>query len=163
MTSIRTSLAVTLGLCMAQMPQMAGAGTLIAEAFRSVQAPSVEGLALQYHLSPFYERGETSASWGFRIATDDAQNSFVGGGVTGQHSFGNGWFVQAGVMPGYYSATDAEYELGSDLEFYSFAAIGHSLGEKAAVSFSAAHMSNANLGTINPGRNFLALRLSTSF
>jgi hypothetical protein len=66
-------------------------------------------------------------------------------------------------MPGYYSAQESRFDLGSELEFYSFAAIGHSIGEKAAISLSAAHMSNANLGTINPGRNFVALRLSTAF
>lgn len=160
-TATKTALSAALGLAMTA--QAAFAGTLIVDAFRSVQAPEVHGLALEYHLKPFHETASTKLSLAFRLKLDDGENAWAGVGLNAKHSFASGWFVEGAVMPGYYTSNLTRFDLGSPLEFYSFAAIGHEIGEHSSIALAAGHMSNADVADRNPGRNFLTLRYAYSF
>lgn len=105
--------------------------------------------------------------WDFGLAAavmlHDNGDRWVGVGVAGTYAFGEDWFVEASVMPGYYHAGTALTELGSDLEFRLLAGVGRDLGGGLGLSMAVSHLSNANSGDFNSGMNALTLRLHRAF
>lgn len=141
----------------------AAAQSIVAEGFTTVNRFSVSGVALEYRLSPFHTAGKTAYSAVVRGMYDTGENSWIGAGLHIRHDLRNGWFVEGATMPGRYSASDARYDLGKDLEFFSYLGVGHDIGQKAFVSVMFGHMSNANLGNANPGRNSVSFRIGSRF
>ena len=83
---------------------------------------------------------------------------FVGGGLQFRRDLGDVWFVEASVMPGYYFNNSRRNDLGSDFEIRSLMGIGKSLGNGSYVSLALSHISNASIGSENPGMNAISLR-----
>jgi lipid A 3-O-deacylase len=90
-------------------------------------------------------------------ATDGA--IFAGAGVLHTWRPARRWEFVAGFGPGYYDRHEG-LDLGSQVEFYSFAEVNCavSTGKRLLVRF--AHISNASMSEINPGTELLTLGFS---
>lgn len=133
------------------------------ELFQTEPDFGLTGMALEYRAAPYAELSWAKLSLAGRVSYDNGKTLWVGAGLHTETDMGNGWFIEGAFMPGYYDFTDAKDDLGSHLEFLSSFGVGHKLSETTAISAAVYHMSNASLGTINPGRNTVALRFIQSF
>lgn len=121
-------------------------------------------LELEYHFAPRWKLGNGDVYLAAAAMVDDPGDYFIGAGLGAEFPLGDaGWFVQGSVMPGYYNASDANNDLGDDLEFRSSLAVGYRFQSGWAVSAAATHMSNAGLGDANPGILMATLRIGRSF
>lgn len=156
----------TLALCAAltlPVAAPAAAQTLVFEGFQTVNRFDVTGAAVEYRFSPFREKNGTAYSVILRGMYDSGDNGWLGAGLHIRHDYASGWFVEGATMPGYYDHSGPSYYLGSELEFFSYVGVGRRLGEANFVSVMFGHLSNANTGDINPGRNSVSVRFGTSF
>lgn len=105
------------------------------------------------------------AEWALGLAAEvgDRGEYWIGVGPAGRWQLGQGWFVEASVMPGYYDGHSAGTDLGSDLEIRSLLGAGRQVTDRLALSLALAHKSNANVGKRNPGQNSISLRARWSF
>jgi hypothetical protein len=87
-------------------------------------------------------------------ATDGAV--FVALGVARSWTLDDRWRLSAGFGPGYYDRHEG-LDLGSSMEFYSFAEIERRLGDGRSVVLRLAHISNGGLAESNPGTELLSL------
>lgn len=71
----------------------------------------------------------------------------------------DGWRLSAGWAPSYYDQAGGR-NLGSDLEFYSFAEVGYELSGGNVISLRFGHLSNGGLADYNPGIETLQLSCS---
>ncbi len=94
---------------------------------------------------------------------DGEGGGYIGAGLLGKRRFAEDWFVELSFMPGYYKEGTDENDLGYDLEFRSMAGIGRMIGDGRAISLAVSHISNASLGSRNPGANAVHLRYHYSF
>jgi hypothetical protein len=88
-------------------------------------------------------------------ATDGAV--FAGGGLI--YSFAvpaQNWIFSVGVGPGYYERHQGA-DLGSHLEFYSFAEVARRLPWHHRVLLRLSHISNGGITEPNPGAELLTL------
>jgi lipid A 3-O-deacylase len=116
----------------------------------------------EVHLDPFARwRG---AEFSFAAAADvhDTGTFWVGAGVSAVRPFGNGWFVEASLMPGYFEPKQVQQDLGSALEFRSLLGVGRRISNQASISLAVSHKSNAGTAANNPGVNLIRLRLRYS-
>jgi hypothetical protein len=91
---------------------------------------------------------------GLSWATDGA--IFAGGGAVCTITTADGaWAFSVGSGPGYYERHQGE-DLGSHLEFCSFAEVAYCLGEHRVV-FRLVHISNGGITERNPGAELLML------
>jgi hypothetical protein len=141
----------------------AAAQTLVFEGFQTVNRFDVTGAAVEYRFSPFREKNGTAYSVVLRGMYDEGDNGWLGAGLHIRHDYANGWFVEGATMPGYYDHSGPTYYLGSELEFFSYVGVGRRVGDANFVSVMFGHLSNANTGDINPGRNSVSVRFGTSF
>lgn len=92
---------------------------------------------------------------GMGWATDGAV--FVGGGVVyAVPVFESDWSFSVGTGPGYYERHQGD-DLGSHLEFCSFAEIAHRLSGEHRVVLRLVHISNGGITERNPGAELLML------
>ena len=141
----------------------AAAQTVVVEAFNTVNRFDVTGAALEYRFAPFREKNGTAMSVMLRGMYDEGDNGWLGAGLHIRHDYPSGWFIEGATMPGYYDHSAPKYYLGSHLEFFSYFGVGHRLGDANFVSVIFGHLSNANTGDINPGRNSVSVRFGTRF
>jgi lipid A 3-O-deacylase len=90
-------------------------------------------------------------------ATDGA--IFAGGGLLHTWRPARRWELVAGFGPGYYDRHEG-LDLGSQIEFYSFAEAGWEFSPGRRVLLRFAHISNASLSEINPGTEQITLGVS---
>jgi hypothetical protein len=155
-------LAVALSVFAVTTPT-AKAETLVFEGFHTVNRFRVAGVGLEYRFAPFREKNGTALSWMLRGMYDEGDNSWLGAGLHIRHDYASGWFIEGATGPGYYSHSAKTYDLGLDLQFFSYFGVGRKVGEDSFVSLIFGHMSNANIGSTNPGRNSVSVRFGTQF
>jgi lipid A 3-O-deacylase len=119
------------------------------------------GLVVEYHTTPFFERGGFSLGWAVAGRLDADNDVWAGVGAAANFDIGDTLFVEASLMPGYYNA--GETDLGGHLQFRTLLGLGTQISNRSALIISIDHMSNANIRTFNPGSNTVALRLRTRF
>ena len=68
--------------------------------------------------------------------------------------------LRGSFAPGYYSQGSAGKDLGSPIEFRSALEVSVSLGGQRSLGIEYYHLSNAGLGSINPGQESLVLTLA---
>lgn len=90
-------------------------------------------------------------------ATDGA--IFAGAGVSRTWAINSRWEAAAGFGPGYYDRHEG-LDLGSHLEFYSFAEVGWALAPAKRLVLRLAHISNGSLADVNPGTELLTIGYS---
>jgi hypothetical protein len=90
-------------------------------------------------------------------ATDGAV--FAGAGLVRKWAVAAHWEISVGFGPGYYDRREG-LDLGSHLEFYSFAEAGWEIVRGQRVVLRLAHISNGSLGDTNPGTELLTLGYS---
>ena len=90
-------------------------------------------------------------------ATDGA--IFAGAGVLHTWRTAKRWEFVAGFGPGYYDRHEGR-DLGSQVEFYSFAEVNWVVSPGKRLLVRAAHISNASLSEINPGTELMTLGIS---
>lgn len=160
--SLALSAAVaTAGVVVPALP--AAAQTVVVEAFNTVNRFDVTGAALEYRFAPFREKNGTAMSVILRGMYDEGDNGWLGAGLHIRHDYASGWFVEGATMPGYYDHSAPQYYLGSHLEFFSYVGVGRQVSDANFVSVMFGHLSNANTGDINPGRNSVSVRFGTRF
>lgn len=159
---IAKALAVALSIFATTAPA-AKAETLVFEGFHTVNRFRVAGLGVEYRFAPFRDQNGTQMSWMLRGMYDEGENGWLGAGLHIRHDYASGWFVEGATGPGYYSHSSKTYDLGLDLQFFSYLGVGRNVGKDSFVSVMFGHMSNANLGTTNPGRNSVSVRFGTRF
>ncbi|MCZ4269719.1 acyloxyacyl hydrolase [Tritonibacter mobilis] len=100
---------------------------------------------------------------GFGLAghIHETGDAFLGGGLQAQRPFGQGWFIEASIMPGLFFESSSRNDLGSTFEIRSLLGIGRDLRGGRRLSLALTHISNASLGDENPGLNTISLRLHT--
>ncbi len=84
---------------------------------------------------------------------------FAGGGLLRTWRPSKRWEMVLGFGPGYYDRHEG-LDLGSQIEFYSFAEAGWELSPGRRVLLRFAHISNASLSEINPGTELVTLGMS---
>ncbi len=112
-------------------------------------------LALEYRWG--VEKAGLQPWIGAGWATDGAV--FAGGGLLRTWRPDRRWEIVLGFGPGYYDRHEG-LDLGSQLEFYSFAEAGWEVFPGRRVLLRFAHISNASLSEINPGTELLTLGMS---
>lgn len=124
-----------------------------------------DGVAVdfEYRHTPFMTRGKVSVALGAAASLSEHGDVFVGGGLWSRLNWQSGWFVDLSLMPGIYRDGIAENDLGSALEFRSLFAIGYAFGDTRSLSVAISHMSNADLGSENPGVDTYMLRYHSRF
>ncbi|WP_138223368.1 acyloxyacyl hydrolase [Nibricoccus aquaticus] len=90
-------------------------------------------------------------------ATDGA--IFAGGGLLHTWRVASRWELVTGFGPVYYDRHEG-LDLGSQLEFYSFAEAGWEISPGRRLLLRFAHISNASMSEINPGTELLTLGFS---
>jgi hypothetical protein len=93
----------------------------------------------------------------------DSGTYWVGAGVAAVRPFGEGWFVEASLMPGFFEPRLSSQGLGADLEFRSLLGVGRRISDQLSLSLAVSHKSNAGTAPDNPGVNLVRLRLRYSF
>ncbi len=91
-----------------------------------------------------------AATW----ATDGAV--FIGGGLARTWRLTEGWELGAGFGPGYYDRHEGA-DLGSHLEFYSYAELTRKITARQSLCVRLAHISNGSLADRNPGTEILTI------
>lgn len=120
-------------------------------------------LSFELHGKPRWDYGWLKLGLGAGVGADTDGTYWIGGGVVAEAPLSQRWFVQASVMPGFYHAATPQADLGSDFEVRSLLGLGYRFDSGSAVSLAAGHLSNANVGHMNPGTNGIMLRYHRSF
>jgi lipid A 3-O-deacylase len=94
---------------------------------------------------------------GGMVNADGAFNLYAGFGV--DVPLGQRLLIRLAFAPGYYNQGDGK-DLGSGLEFRSSFELGWRFGDGWRIGVEAYHLSNAQLGDINPGNGSLVLGLT---
>lgn len=94
---------------------------------------------------------------GGMVNADDAFNLYVGFGV--DLSLSRRVLLRLAFAPGYYHQGNGK-DLGKGLEFRSSVEVGWRFGDGWRIGLEAYHLSNAQLGDINPGGGSLVLGLT---
>ncbi len=146
--------------------QQAKAQAVVLELYTS-EAPSDEdrptGIAVEYLAREFTTLGQVRLGFAVRASTDSESNSFLGAGLAADLPLGEVWFLEGAIVPGYYEAGSRSFDLGSEFEIHSQIGIGRTIAPNFSLSVAFSHISNANTGDTNPGRNSVGLRLRHSF
>lgn len=117
----------------------------------------------EVHLDPFASWRGAELSFAAAADVHDSGTYWVGAGVSAIRPFGDGWFVEASLMPGYFDPSRDRQDLGSALEFRSLLGVGRRLSDRASISLAVSHKSNAGTADENPGVNLVRLRFRYSF
>ena len=88
------------------------------------------------------------------VAGDGAYH--VGAGLARRWQLGRQSRLMIGTGPAMYRRHDG-FDLGNDIEFFSFVQADRQVGREHWIGLRAAHVSNAHLGRRNPGREMLGL------
>ena len=120
-------------------------------------------ISAEVHSDPFHSVGRINLSWAGAAAIHTDGDFFAGAGISALWQSRGPWFVEASLMPGYFEASSAANDLGSEFEFRSLLGIGRKINDTTRVSLAATHKSNADTGTRNPGVDTIALRWRKSF
>jgi len=101
------------------------------------------------------------AAFSLAAATNvyDSGTYWIGAGVSVVRPFGDGWFVEASIMPGFFKPIQDGQDLGSNLEFRSLLGVGRRISDRLSLSLAVSHKSNAGTAPENPGVNLVHLRL----
>lgn len=132
-------------------------------AFNAERAEDGGILAAEYRWAPFGRMLGGDAMMAAAADVTTSSDAFLGLGVAMRWPLGSRWFVDASVMPGYYSAGDDDNRLGGQFQFRSTLGLGVSVGEAGALSLAVSHKSNANTQNMNPGLESLMLRWHWQF
>ena len=103
--------------------------------------------------------GNLSPITGAMITADNASYFYTG--VQAQYKIGNLNFTPS-FAPGYYNQGDGK-DLGHALEFKSEVQLSLELPKESQFGFSYNHLSNASLGSKNPGANSYMFNLLKKF
>lgn len=132
--------------------------------FNSPSAANATLAEIEWHSAPMGTIGR--AAWhvaGVGLVTGEG-DFFVGLGLGADLPLGDrGWFLQGSIAPGYYRASGAVNELGSDFEIRSAIALGYHFDSGWSLSGGVSHLSNANLGSRNPGLNVATIRFGFGY
>ncbi len=121
-------------------------------------------LIIEYHANPFFSGERSAYSLAGAGQIDGDGDVFIGVGVSGIWSIGQGpWFVEGSFMPGYYDAGSGGSELGGNLQFRSLVGVGYRLTDTSRISVAIDHKSNADIEDVNPGSETLAVRYFLDF
>ena len=82
-------------------------------------------------------------------------------GVEGQYGVGP-LKILPSFTPGFYEKGDGK-DLGSAIEFKSEIKVGFDIFENSSLSYSYSHLSNSNIGNINPGSDNQQITFSKNF
>ena len=89
-----------------------------------------------------------------------ADGSFhAGGGLELTHPISDNWRFTVASGPVFYDRNGG-VDLGDQLEFISYAEIATEISQDVWIGANIAHISNASLGRINPGREMIGISLS---
>ncbi len=91
---------------------------------------------------------------GLMATTDSAVNVYAGIGI--DLFFGNRWVVRPSFAPGFYAEGDGK-DLGHSVEFRSGVEIAYRFDDRARLGLELYHLSNASIGSRNPGEESLIL------
>ena len=120
-------------------------------------------IALEYHSDPFYVRGRLDVGWGTAVQVNDANDLFLGVGLSAEYTLSQSWFFEASLMPGYYGPGSNGTDLGGNFHFRTLVGFGYNLTEKDAISIAIDHRSNASIEGRNPGTEALMIRYRKRF
>lgn len=124
---------------------------------------AVPGVTLEFHGAPEWSLGRVDAGLGVAGSLDDRGGAWVGAGVSALAPVMDDLYVEASLMPGYYSAGSSATDLGHRLQFRSLVGLGYIIDRDMSVSLALSHKSNAGLSDDNPGANTLSVRFRRSF
>ncbi len=119
--------------------------------------------ALEYQHRPFHQSRRFSATWGAALSVDEDGDSHFGAGLVGVYSLNERWFVEASVMPGIFSESNALNDLGGSFQIRSLLALGFTLDSGNKISLAVTHKSNASTQEENPGVNAVLFRYHFAF
>lgn len=145
----------------APMPAVAG-DLVLGLGYADYNEPAAV-VTLEVHSRPRWQFAGADWSLAAAISSDTEGDFFVGVGPAGLWQLRDRWFVEASVMPGYFSeGTDAN-DLGSEFEIRSLVGIGRKVSDEVSLSLAISHKSNAATAERNPGVDELSVRLRRSF
>ena len=84
-------------------------------------------------------------------------NYYVGLGASRDFVINDSWLWGVASGVGYYHKVDGDYDLGTELEFYSRLYLGWQLSPKQGLRLDLGHISNAGFDDHNPGSETLTL------
>ncbi|MBN8293949.1 acyloxyacyl hydrolase [Rhodobacter sp. NTK016B] len=129
----------------------------------SMRGPS-EGTifaTLEYHAPDSFASGNWSGGWAGALRVSDDGDGWIGAGYALEYDLGANWYAQGSFMPGYYSAGGTA--LGHSIEFRTLIGIGYRFDAMSSIDLTLDHMSNAGLGSSNPGIEILAIGYNRRF
>ncbi|WP_415400870.1 acyloxyacyl hydrolase [Tateyamaria sp. SN3-11] len=118
----------------------------------------------EYHSDPFYEGERSEYSIAVAGQVDGDGDVFVGIGAYALWSLGQGpWFVEASLIPGYYSQGTGGSPLDGNIQIRTLVGVGVRLSDRSRISLAIDHKSNADIEDTNPGNETLSIRYTVSF
>ena len=123
----------------------------------------VASVTAELHEPSLWAIGPAEIGLGAAGRVDDTGSVWLGAGVAAMADLGSRMFVEASVMPGYYSKGSDRTDLGGNLQFRSLLGIGYKLSAATRLSLALDHRSNAGTNDDNPGANTAELRLRHRF
>lgn len=117
----------------------------------------------EYFFDPFWKREKFAASLGIAASIDGDGDFYAAAGVRGVLDLNDKWFAEGSFMAGYFDQGTGGTPLSYDLEFRSLLGINYRLTDRSHIGLSVAHISNADLGRINPGTNQVMLNYGFGF
>lgn len=132
-------------------------------AFNAESARDGGILASEYHAAPFGRFLGADATLAAAADITTSGDAFLGLGVAARWPLGQRWFIDASVLPGYYSEGNDSNRLGGHFQFRSTLGVGRRFGDAGALSLAISHKSNAETQERNPGLETLMLRWHVSF
>lgn len=123
----------------------------------------VASATTEVHEPGLWAIGPAEVGLGAAGRVDDTGSAWLGVGLSATADLGSRLFLEASVMPGYYSKGSARTDLGGNLQFRSLLGIGYTLSTTTQLSLALDHLSNAGTSNDNPGANTVQLRLQQRF
>lgn len=150
--TLAATVAVALVCLVAPVPAAADGATSLQVAVRRTR---------DVRETEIYVRREHAARLGpFSLVTGasitDRRALWIGVGLSGSFGIGGGWTLDGAVMPGLRDDGTGP-DLGHPVEIRSSAGLARRIGP-GRVAFGIDHLSNANLGRVNPGSDAVFLR-----
>lgn len=132
-------------------------------AFNAESARDGGILAFEYHAAPFGRMLGADTMLAAAADVTTTGDAFLGLGLAARWPLGQRWFIDASVLPGYYSEGNDNNRLGGHFQFRSTLGLGRRLAGGGAVSLALSHKSNAETQERNPGLESLMLRWHLPF
>lgn len=120
-------------------------------------------LSVDLRSKPLGMAGRATVTGQFVAERHALGDRFVGLGLAARWPLQGGWFVDAALGPGAYTASRPGNDLGADLEFRIHLAMGQALADGRAWSLAFVHKSNGGTGRFNPGMHGVLVRWHQAF